>query len=165
MTLRAGAVFRSKGTVAAGLAAALLLIAAAVAMASSTPAKVGSTQEQTYGTIVVGGNGQTLYMLTRDGWNKSHCYGACAKTWRPDYTHARPVLVPGSGLQAHRLGTARRKNGSLQVTYHGHPLYFYSGDVKPGDMNGEGAYQFNGYWYVLGPLGKPKEPGFNPGSY
>lgn len=163
MTFRASAGFRR--SIAAVFAAALVCTAAAVAVASTSRAKVGTAQEQTFGTILVGGNGRTLYMLTRDSWNKSTCYGACAQAWHPDYTSGRPVVVQGSGLVSHRLGTARRRNGSLQATFHGHPLYFYSGDTAPGNMYGEGLYQFGGYWYVLGPLGNPKKPGFNPGSY
>lgn len=165
MTFRAGAVFIGKRSVAAVLAAVLICTAAAVAMARSTGARVGTAQEATYGAILVGGNGHTLYMRTRDQWNKSTCYGACAKTWSPDYTHGHPTVVSGSGLNPQRLGTTRRRNGSLQVTFRGHPLYFYSGDPSSGDMFGEGNYGFGAYWYVLGPLGKAKKPGFSPGSY
>jgi len=162
MTVREGAGLRAKGRIAAILAAVLVCATAAVAIASTTRARVG-TQQGKLGTMLAGGNGHTLYLFMRD---KSSCYGACAKAWPPDYTHGTPAAITGSGVNSKLLGTTRRKSGALQATYNGHPLYFFSGDSKPGDMHGENANAFGGHWYVVGTSGKAKKPVvFNPGSY
>jgi predicted lipoprotein with Yx(FWY)xxD motif len=72
----------------------------------------------------------------------------------------------GSGVNPKLIGTTRRRSGALQATYNGHPLYFYSGDVNPGDMHGENQYEYGGYWYAIGPAGLLKKPVvFDPGAY
>lgn len=163
MTVRRVAALR--GMRVAGVLAALLLLAATVAMASSTRAKVG-TQQGKLGAMLAGGNGRTLYMFMADKNDKSSCYGACAQSWPPDYTHQSPVAVQGSGVYSKSLGTTKRRSGALQVTYNGHPLYFFSGDSTAGDMHGENLDAFGGHWYVVGPGGRAKKPVvFNPGNY
>lgn len=95
------------------------------------------------GKVLVAANGRTLYLYTPDGRNKSVCYGACASAWPPLLTTGKPKAA---GVKAALLGTAKRKDGKLQVTYKGHPLYLYTGDSKPGQVNGEGV---GGSWYAL----------------
>ena len=164
MTVRRVAAFRGI-RVAGVLAAAVLLIAAAVAMASANRAKV-QTEQGKLGAMLAGGNGRTLYLFMVDKNDKSSCYGTCAKTWSPDYTSEKPTMVQGSGVYSNLLGTTRRRSGALQATYNGHPLYFFSGDSATGDMHGENVNQFGGHWYVVGPGGRAKKPVvFNPGAY
>jgi predicted lipoprotein with Yx(FWY)xxD motif len=125
-----------------------------------------STHKGKLGTMLAGGNGHTLYLFTHDSHAKSSCYKSCAATWRPDLTHARPVAR--SGVNAKLLGTTRRTNGTLQVTYNGHPLYFYAGDKQAGSMHGEGINAFGGHWYVVSTKGtalKPHKPAtWSPGN-
>jgi predicted lipoprotein with Yx(FWY)xxD motif len=61
--------------------------------------------------------------------------------------------VAGKGIIKSKLGTTKRKNGKKQVTYNGHPLYYYSGDNKAGQANGEGLDAFGAEWYVLSKSG------------
>lgn len=164
MTLRKAATFKGM-RVAGVLAAALVLIAAAVAMASANRAKL-QTEQGKLGAMLAGGNGRTLYMFMVDKNEKSSCYGACAVAWPPDYTSAKPTVVQGSGVYSFLVGTTRRRSGALQATYNGHPLYFFSGDSAPGEMHGENVNAFGGHWYVVGPGGRAKKPiVFNPGAY
>jgi predicted lipoprotein with Yx(FWY)xxD motif len=103
------------------------------------------------GTALVDGNGRALYLFEKDTGTTSTCYDACANVWPPLLTHATPVAT--SGAQAALLGTTQRSDGGQQVTYHGHPLYYYVGDKNPGDTNGQGLNQFGAAWYLLTPDG------------
>jgi predicted lipoprotein with Yx(FWY)xxD motif len=149
------------------LLTAVFVCAAAVAVARSTAAKV-TTHKGKLGAMLAGGNGHTLYLFTHDSGAKSSCYRTCAATWLPDLTHARPVAASGSGVNAKLLGTTRRTNGSLQVTYNGHPLYFYAGDKQAGNMHGEAINAFGGHWYVVSTKGAAMKPrkstGWSPGN-
>src|SRR4051794_40041924 len=82
-----------------------------------------------YGNVVADGKGQALYLFTRDGRGPSRCYGACAKAWPPLLTKGQPRAR--SGIAPSKLGTVRRRDGRLQVTYGRRPLYYYAGD-SPG---------------------------------
>jgi predicted lipoprotein with Yx(FWY)xxD motif len=92
----------------------------------------------------------TLYMFASDHNGKSSCSGACAKFW-PPYTGTPKA---SAGLNASLLGSTPRADGSTQVTYDGHPLYTYSGDPAPGDINGQGVNTFGALWWVVAPSGK-----------
>jgi predicted lipoprotein with Yx(FWY)xxD motif len=125
--------------------------------ATSTPAAAAAASGGTVdaassslGKILVAKNGMTLYMFASDENGKSSCSGACAKFW-PPYT-GKPKA--GSGIQASLLGTTMRSDGSTQVTYDGRPLYTYSGDPAPGDVNGQGVNTFGALWWVVAPDGK-----------
>ena len=109
------------------------------------------TASNALGTILVDGKGRTVYLFEKDTGATSNCYGACAGIWPPVLTKGAPVA--GSGAQSSLLGTTKRTNGTLQVTYAGHPLYYYAGDSKPGQTSGEGLDEFGAKWYVLGPNG------------
>ena len=100
-----------------------------------------------YGNVLVDGNGRALYLFTRDGTPRSHCYGACAGNWPPVLTAGKPRA--GSGARANLLGIVRRRDGSTQVAYRGHPLYYYIGDRHPGQVLCQDVEEFGGRWYVV----------------
>jgi predicted lipoprotein with Yx(FWY)xxD motif len=103
------------------------------------------------GTVLVDGKGRTLYLFEKDKGGASSCYGACASIW-PPLTSAAGVAA--GGLPAAKLGATKRKDGTTEVTYAGHPLYTYAGDAKPGQVRGQGLDQFGAEWYVLAPSGQ-----------
>ena len=116
--------------------------------ASGTVIATGHTK---LGTILVNSKGITVYLFEKDTGTKSTCYGACPTIWPPVLTKGSPVA--GAGAQASLLGTTKRTNGSLQVTYAGHPLYYYAGDSKPGQTNGQGISEFGAKWEAVRPSG------------
>lgn len=103
------------------------------------------------GTILTDDDGRTLYLFEKDGPNESACSGACAAEWPPEVSAGRPDA--GSGVKASLLSTIKRSDGTTQVTYNSHPLYFYAGDGQPGDFNGEGVDAFGAEWFVVSPAG------------
>ena len=108
------------------------------------------------GRILVDRRGRTLYLFEADTNGKSTCSGACAATW-PPFTAASPS--EGDGLDAGALATTTRADGTQQVTYHGHPLYYYVGDGKaPGSTKGEDLNTFGGKWYAVNASGKGVAP-------
>jgi predicted lipoprotein with Yx(FWY)xxD motif len=96
------------------------------------------------GKILTDGRGSTLYMFANDKNGQSSCTGACLGTWVPMHTFGAPTT--GTGAQAGLLGTTKRSDGVTQVTYNKHPLYFFLGDSKPGDLNGQG---FKNLWHAV----------------
>jgi predicted lipoprotein with Yx(FWY)xxD motif len=117
---------------------------------ASSPSAVSSAlhaQSSKYGQILVNGSGETLYLLTADTGTQSTCNGTCAGVWPPDTTTGTPS---NSGVTASLVATSARTDNTTQVTYHGHPLYTFAHDTKPGDVNGEGIKTFGGVWYVVG---------------
>ena len=133
---------------AAGLVAAT---AAAFALASAATSGTRVNIAKTHlGRILVDSKGITLYDFPPDKGKISVCYGACAALWPPLITHGKPVA--GRGARASLLGTTKRKDGKLQATYGGHPLYYFVTDRKPGQTTGQGLNQFGGPWWVLSPV-------------
>jgi predicted lipoprotein with Yx(FWY)xxD motif len=104
------------------------------------------------GRHVVNGKGLTVYLFEKDRNGKSACYGSCAKVWPPLITAGKPAA--GAGVVASKIGTTKRKDGRLQATYGGHPLYRYDDDHKPGQTEGQGSRAFGAEWYVVAPSGK-----------
>ena len=108
------------------------------------------------GTILVDGKGQTLYLFVPDhDTGRSTCYSICAVQWPPLLLPKgieKPVAT--GDAKASLLGTTRRKNGTIQVTYAGWPLYWFIYDAKPGDATGQGLNNLGGLWYVLSPTGR-----------
>lgn len=102
-------------------------------------------------TILVDSKGFTLYDFHKDKGTKSACYGACAGTWPPLTTSGAAHAM--SGAEASKLGTAKRSDGTVQVTYAGHPLYTYVVDTKPGEAKGNDFSSFGAQWYALKPNG------------
>lgn len=138
--------------------AALLLIPVAIAAASS-----GGTQHRGKATIKVGGSrygrllvdrdGRTLYLFTRDRRRRSACYGACARAWPPYLVGGR--LRVGHGLRRSLLGTTRRRDGSRQVTYARHPLYYYVAETRAGQVLCQNVREYGGDWLVVHRDGTP----------
>jgi predicted lipoprotein with Yx(FWY)xxD motif len=121
---------------------------AASASVPSSRAGVSVKLMQTqYGNVLVDRRGRALYLFTRDRTPVSQCYGECAARWPPFLTAGVPVA--GKGAQANLLGRTRRRDGSTQVTYRGHPLYYYIGDRLPGQVLCQNVEEFGGRWYVL----------------
>ena len=123
----------------------------AVALGTSSNSSIGVRRTH-LGRIVVDGRGRTLYLFERDKADNSNCSNGCLTVW-PALTatvrpHARAGVVGG------KIGTIRRADGRRQVTYNKHPLYYYVGDGRPGDTNGQGLNQFGAKWYVLSPAGR-----------
>jgi predicted lipoprotein with Yx(FWY)xxD motif len=101
------------------------------------------------GKILVGNNGMTLYIYTKDGPDQSNCTGGCLAKWPPLLTQGNPKL--GEGVDASLVGTATLADGSMIVTYNKMPLYYWANDSKPGDTTGQGV---GSVWYVISPDGK-----------
>ena len=139
-----------------GAAAALATIAAiaaasALAGGSATGGTVVAVAKSHYGPIIVDSKGRTLYDFPADRGTRSVCYGACAALWPPLTTSAKPKA--GAGVRASLLGTTKRSDGKLEVTYKGHQLYYYVADTKRGQTSGQGLDQFGAPWWVLSPAG------------
>src|ERR1700733_12339693 len=103
------------------------------------------------GSILVDSTGRTLYLFEADSGTKSACSGACVGAWPPLLAHGKPTV--GSGLNASLIGTAKRSNGTEQVTYNGHPLYLFVKDTGAGQTTGQGLTAFGAPWYVLSAAG------------
>jgi predicted lipoprotein with Yx(FWY)xxD motif len=136
-----------KLTVFLTVLAASVLATAALA---STKRPTIALKSTAVGKVLVGANGRTLYLFTADKGTKSVCYRQCATYW-PPLIAGKPTA--GAGLHASMLGTTKRRDGKLQVTYHGHPLYFFLLDKKVGDVKGQGYVHFGGTWWVVSAAG------------
>ena len=139
---------RSVILVAAAVVAACVLAATAV---GSTKTSTIALRRTAVGKVVVAGNGRTLYLFTADKGKTSTCYGQCASFW-PPLIATKPSV--GRGLKASLLGTTTRQDGRRQVTYGGHPLYFFAKDRKAGDVKGQAFVHFGGAWWVVSAAGR-----------
>jgi predicted lipoprotein with Yx(FWY)xxD motif len=131
-----------------------LVFALAGTVFAAGPATV-KTRHGKLGTFLVGPNGRTLYLFEKDKTKKSTCSGACATAWPPLLTTGKPKAA-GKAKKS-LLGTTKRSDGKTQVTYKGHPLYYFVQDKKAGDTAGEGVDGFGAEWYVVGTNGKKIE--------
>ena len=134
-----------------GIVSGFALTAVALAAGSVASGTLVKTHKASLGTILVNAQGKTLYMFLKDRRNKSACSGQCTTFWPPLITTAKPRA--GAGTRASLLGTTRRSDGRLQVTYNGHPLYRFSLDLKAGQTKGQGIDEFGAEWYVVSPGG------------
>jgi predicted lipoprotein with Yx(FWY)xxD motif len=103
------------------------------------------------GKTLVDAKGRTLYLFEADKTNVSNCSGACLSIWPPLTAGAKPQ-AKGGALHG-KIGTVSSNGAKRQVTYNGHPLYYYVADQKAGDTKGQGLNQFGAAWYVLAPSG------------
>ena len=154
------------GLQSVGLGVSVAVAAAVLAVGTSAAAGGGTTlsvHRSDYGNVLVGPGGLVVYMYGPDRRSKSTCYGTCARFWHPLLTKGRPLAGPG--VNANLLGTTTRNDGSAQVTYNGHPLYF---DNETGESHkaGEiGCQQFNvngGIWLIMKPNGQPNRSKAKP---
>jgi predicted lipoprotein with Yx(FWY)xxD motif len=139
-----------------GSAAALALIALFLAWPAAghtAPAKriVVSTGTTSLGRILANSSGHTLYLFKKDKNGKSACSGQCATFWPPLIASGKPRAA--AGAKASLLGTTKRADGRLQVTYNHHPLYTFAKDTKKGQTSGEGVNAFGAEWYAVSPAG------------
>jgi predicted lipoprotein with Yx(FWY)xxD motif len=148
----------SSSTPAAGGATAS---ATPTSTASATPSSAASGTSTASGTTLAlktakgkagiwltNSAGRSLYLYTKDKGTTSECYGACAKAW-PPLTTTGKVTISGKFTVSHDLGVTTRTNGTKQVTYGGHPLYYFAGDSAPGQTKGEGVEKT---WFLIGPV-------------
>ena len=105
----------------------------------------------TLGPVLVDGRGHTLYLFEKDAHGKSACDGQCAAYWPPLIASGKPVAT--AGAKASLLGTTRRTDGRLQVTYNHHPLYTFVKDTATGQTNGEAVSVFGAVWYAVSATG------------
>jgi len=132
----------------------LLAIAAFVAFfvavtTAGTAPRVGAVQahRSAYGTILFDGRGYVLYAFTADSQTASRCSGSCARAWPPFLTAGNPIARTGAAQRL--LGRIRRSDGTQQVTYGGHPLYYYVGDRKPAQILCQNVVEFGGRWLAV----------------
>jgi predicted lipoprotein with Yx(FWY)xxD motif len=125
----------------------------AASKTTTTPAQTATVRvaNSRLGRILVDSTGHTLYLFKGDSGTNSACAGACAVAWPPLRTSASPAAA--GGANAALLGTIRRSDGALQVTYNGHPLYLFVKDHKPGDVNGQGLSAFGAAWFAVSAAG------------
>jgi predicted lipoprotein with Yx(FWY)xxD motif len=102
---------------------------------------VGTASSPKLGTFLIGPTGMILYTHTGDRMNMSTCMRACLSAWPPLTVRAGQSPMAGPGMMG-RMGTFTRTDGSVQVTYHSLPLYYWQGDTKPGDATGQGVGGF-----------------------
>ncbi len=132
---------------------------ASTSAASSTAASAGSaagtavtTAHTSLGTILAAGPKRlTVYLFAADTGSTSTCSEACAQAWPPVTTTGAPKAEGGAA--AADLGTTTRSDGTKQVTYKGHPLYYYVSDSQAGETTGQGVNSFGAPWWVLTPAG------------
>jgi predicted lipoprotein with Yx(FWY)xxD motif len=108
-----------------------------------------STTKGPAGTYLVGSSGRALYLWAADTSGKSACSGACAEVWTPLVGTASAA----SGVNSADLGTISRSDGKKQVTYAGHPLYYYAADSGAGTTHGQGSTSFGAKWWLVAPSG------------
>jgi predicted lipoprotein with Yx(FWY)xxD motif len=118
---------------------------------AGTAATIKVAADAKLGQILVNGDGMTVYLFVADTSTASTCYTSCASIWPPVLTTGAPVA--GTGAKASLLGTTTRTDGKVEVTYAGHPLYYFIQDKKAGDTTGQGVNGFGGLWWVLTPSG------------
>lgn len=167
---------RYRASCAAALAAVALVVAACGssssssqtrAPATSAPASSGASASTTpststsslsigastgsAGTYLTGASGRALYLWAADAGGRSSCSGACAKVWPPVTVSGSPTAA--SGVNASDLGTTTRSDGTKQVTYKRHPVYYFIGDKSAGTTNGQGRHAFGANWWLVAPSG------------
>ena len=130
------------------------LVAAPAAMSGADTAPTVQAKSSRFGKVLFDGRGFVLYSFTRDPrGGRSRCYGGCATGWPPYILKGK--LSAGPGLQRSLLGTTKRRDGKLQVTFDGRPLYYYVGDRNAGDILCQNVNEFGGLWLIVRPGGKP----------
>ena len=120
--------------------------------AAQAPRATLTIKASSFGPVLFDGRGYVLYAFTRDAHGRSSCSGACARAWPPSIAQSR--VRAGAGVTARLIGTTKRADGSLQVTYAGRPLYYYVGDRKPGQILCQNVTEFGGVWRLVRASGR-----------
>jgi len=123
----------------------------AASAGGATGAAMVASHSGPQGTYLTDGSGRTLYLFMADTGGSSNCGGSCAALWPPLTTTSAPAA--GSGITAANLGTITRSDGTKQVTYSGHPLYYFSRDASAGQITGQGNPDFGAKWWIVSPAG------------
>jgi predicted lipoprotein with Yx(FWY)xxD motif len=140
------------GSTSAATAASTPTQSTAAAATAAAPGVAVQVKQGKLGPILSAGPKRlTVYLFEADKGAASACTGACAKAWPPVTTAGAPVA--GGGAVSADLGTIARADGTKQVTYKGHPVYFFAKDGDAGDAYGEGVKAFGADWYVMRPNG------------
>lgn len=120
--------------------------------AERKPGTVVATADSEFGEVLFDGGGQVIYLFDKETTAKPECYDECAEEWPPVLTEGDPV--PDSGAAPDLLGTTERTDGTTQVTYAGHPLYYYAHE-GPNEILCHDVREFGGTWLVVTPSGDP----------
>ena len=120
------------------------------AMAAKPGATVKVVNSE-FGRVIADRRGEAFYLFDAETGKRSRCYGECAVAWPPLLTKGKPRA--GEGADSDLLGTTRRRNGKLQVTYNDHPLYYFKDD-EPGRILCHNVAEFGGLWLVVNPRGE-----------
>jgi predicted lipoprotein with Yx(FWY)xxD motif len=139
------------GAVAAAMSVTFALSSASAFSSSASGGTKVAVASSKLGRILVDGRGHTLYLFARDRNGKSACSASCAAYWPPLIAAGKPRAV--AGAKASLLGTTRRADGRLQVTYRHHPLYTYVADAAKGQTRGQGLDLSGGEWWAVSPAG------------
>jgi predicted lipoprotein with Yx(FWY)xxD motif len=124
---------------------------AAPASAATSSSATIATKTSSSGTYLSGSGGRALYLWVADSSGKSACSGACAKVWPPVTASGTPTA--SGSVKASELGTITRSDGTKQVTYQGHPLYYFQADPASGTTHGQGSDSFGAKWWLVAPSG------------
>jgi len=137
---------------------------ASSAAAGSNSATTVSVKTGPLGAYLTDAAGRTLYLFAADTSSTSTCTGSCASFWPPLTTTGAPQAT--GQAQSGMLGTSKRADGTTQVTYNGHPLYYFAEDKSAGQANGQGKNLSGGLWWVVAPAGTPitSSAGASPAS-
>ncbi len=145
----------------ASSAAASPSTSSTVSRASATGTAVALTKGSA-GVYLTGASGRALYLWVADSGGKSSCSGACAQAWPPLLTKSTPIA--SHGVKSGDLGTITRSDGTKQVTYNGHPLYYFAGDTGAASTTGQGSDSFGAKWWLVAPTGAAITSGVATGS-
>ena len=145
-----------------GIGALIAVISLAVGLGSAVAAGDSTSSGATValaktglGRVLVDARGRTLYLFEKDKRGRSACAGSCAAAWPPLITSSKPRA--GAGIKASLLGTTKRADGRLQVTYNHHPVYTFVKDTRKGQTTGENVYAFGAEWYAVSAAGSAVE--------
>jgi predicted lipoprotein with Yx(FWY)xxD motif len=128
---------------------------ASPSVTKAIPGTVIRTAGSQFGKILFDGTGQAIYLFDKEQATRAECYGECAEAWPPVLTRGSPVAA--GGVDAVALGTTKRADGSTQVTYGGHPLYYYAHEGK-NEVLCHNVREYGGRWLVLTPAGEAAAP-------
>ena len=143
------------GALAAGLSLTVGLNSALAANHAANAGVKVAVANSGLGRVLVDGRGRTLYLFAKDKHGKSACIGKCVGFWPPLVTPGKPLAT--AGAKTSLLGTTRRADGRLQVTYNHHPLYTFVNDTRKGQTNGEEVDAFGAEWYAVSAAGAKVE--------